>query len=217
MKNVMLIVFLQFVVSCLPNHILHTYQGKPFKRQTIPGKIQCEWYDKGGEGIAYHDSDSVNNGSGKLNPPNGNPLNEFRMNEGVDISYTKKGAIDDNPFNRYEPLTGQLYLGWTVPGEWFNYSLVANEGGSYRISVMYTSNGEGTITLDIDGQHKHGPLHIPSTHNDAYTVAWRLWHHWNRLDSLTSLEFSRGKHLLTLRITGNGNMNFDFLEFTKLP
>jgi hypothetical protein len=35
--------------------------------QQIPGKIQCEFYDQGGEGIAYHDTDSINNGSGKLN------------------------------------------------------------------------------------------------------------------------------------------------------
>ena len=67
--------------------------------QKIPGKVQCEFYDLGGEGQAYHDSDSINNGSGKLNPANGSFLNEFRMNEGVDISYTKSNLIDNNPFN----------------------------------------------------------------------------------------------------------------------
>ena len=54
--------------------------------QQIPGKIQCEHYDQGGEGVAYHDTDSLNNGSGRLNPADGTFLNEFRMNEGVDIS-----------------------------------------------------------------------------------------------------------------------------------
>jgi len=34
--------------------------------QTIPGKLQCEYYDFGGEGIAYHDSDTINSGSGKI-------------------------------------------------------------------------------------------------------------------------------------------------------
>lgn len=61
--------------------------------QSIPGRVQCEWYASGGEGVAYHDQDSVNNGSGKLNPADGSFLNEFRMREGVDISYTKsKGS-----------------------------------------------------------------------------------------------------------------------------
>ena len=43
------------------------YKGKPFNNviQLIPGKLQCEFYDTGGEGIAYHDLDSVNGGSGQ--------------------------------------------------------------------------------------------------------------------------------------------------------
>ncbi len=26
--------------------------------QKIPGKVECAYYDRGGEGVAYHDSDS---------------------------------------------------------------------------------------------------------------------------------------------------------------
>lgn len=50
-----------------------TYQGKAWhdSAQTIPGKIQCELYDEGGQEIAYKDSDTGNNGSGKLNPNDG--------------------------------------------------------------------------------------------------------------------------------------------------
>ena len=54
------------------------YQGKPFQDsayhggpQTIPGRVQCAYYDFGGEGVAYHDSDATNHGSGGLNPANG--------------------------------------------------------------------------------------------------------------------------------------------------
>jgi hypothetical protein len=55
------------------------YEGKPWDGTIwqIPGKIQCEFYDQGGEGIAYHDSNSINNGSGKLNPVNGNMNYDF--------------------------------------------------------------------------------------------------------------------------------------------
>src|ERR1700761_989304 len=87
-----------------------TYKGKPFQDsqfstapQRIPGRIFCAAYDVGGEGVAYHDSDAVNHGSGELNPADGSYLHEFRMHEGVDISYTKfptepgKDAIDNSP------------------------------------------------------------------------------------------------------------------------
>ena len=50
-----------------------SYQGKPFAdafhksgAPNIPGIVQCALYDLGGEEIAYHDTDSTNNGSGKL-------------------------------------------------------------------------------------------------------------------------------------------------------
>ncbi|HSY10176.1 MAG TPA: hypothetical protein VK840_04595, partial [Candidatus Dormibacteraeota bacterium] len=54
------------------------YQGGP---QKIPGRVQCAYYDLGGEGIAYHDSDAINSGSGTFNKPDGTYLNQFRMNE----------------------------------------------------------------------------------------------------------------------------------------
>ena len=181
--------------------------------QQIPGKIQCEFYDLGGEGIAYHDQDSINNGSGKLNPANGTFLNEFRMNEGVDISYTKSNETDNNPFNVVEPLMDQLYVGWTVPGEWVNYTVKVNNTGTYEINLMYTANGVGGISLALDGKQLTPNLVIPSTWNDQETIAWRQWHHWNRIDSLVTVKLKKGIHILTLKTVSNGNMNYDFLEF----
>lgn len=73
------------------------YKSKPWNDtiQIIPRKLECKKYDLGGEGIAYHDKDSLNNGSGKLNPNDGTFYNTFRMKECVDISYTKsKGIIN---------------------------------------------------------------------------------------------------------------------------
>src|SRR5579863_2218825 len=96
------------------------YQGGP---QKVPGRVLCAYYDLGGEGVAYHDTDSQNHGSGELNPADGTYLNEFRIHEGVDISYTKferKTPIDDNPFNKVVPPRDLFYVGWTQPGEWFN-------------------------------------------------------------------------------------------------
>ncbi|WP_295796078.1 carbohydrate-binding protein [Mucilaginibacter sp.] len=192
-----------------------SYTGKPWqnKAQHIPGKIECEFYDLGGEGVAYHDDDSVNNGSGKLNPANGSYLNEFRMHEGVDISYTKTHDIDNNPYSNVPPKMEQLYVGWTKPGEWIKYTVQVDRTAIYKIGLMYTANGDGVISLDLDGKEIAKDLRIISTHNYADTVKWRQWHHWNRADSLTSVKLNKGLHVLTLRVVGNGNMNFDYLEF----
>jgi len=73
----------------------------------------------------------------------------------------------------------------------------------------------GVLSLDIDGKQVADSLKIPTTHDDRDTVAWRQWHHWNKLDSLTVISIPKGKHILTLHVTEHGNMNFDYLEFTK--
>lgn len=188
------------------------WKGKP---QAIPGRIECELYDEGGEGVAYHDSDAVNHGSGMLNPANGQYLNEFRMKEGVDISYTKSGGIDDNPHNFVKPEMGRLYVGWTIPGEWINYTVQVKETGTYRVGLMYTANTNGKVRLQVDGTEGGGILSVPTTHRDADTVAWRQWHHWNKVERLTDLRLEKGMHVLCL-ITVSGNMNYDYLEFSKI-
>lgn len=194
---------------------IHKYKGKPWNNQPqqIPGKIECELYDLGGEGIAYHDDDSVNNGSGKLNPANGTFLNEFRMKEGVDISYTKGNNIDSNPYNLVEPKLGEFYAGWMKPEEWINYTINVNETGIYTVGLMYTASGDGEIALFLDGKPITKPLFIPSVRNEKETIDWRNWHHWNRIDELTTVALKKGKHILTLKTISNGNMNYDYVAF----
>ncbi|MDB5210057.1 MAG: carbohydrate-binding protein [Sediminibacterium sp.] len=212
MKNYTLLLTL-FAVSCTAGLKISKSFNK--QKQQIPGRIECEYYDTGGEGIAYHDADSINNGSGKLNPVNGNPLHEFRMKEGVDISYTKTGGIDNNPHNKVVRDSNQLYVGWTMPGEWINYAVRVTETAVYQLGVMYTANGDGIISFDLDGRPVAPQLKISSTYNSQDTVAWRQWHHWNKTDSLTSIKIRKGIHTLTLHIVDHGQMNFDYLEFTR--
>lgn len=183
--------------------------------QGIPGKVECEKYDVGGEGIAYHDADSVNNGSGKLNPNDGTYYNTFRMNEGVDISYTKVGGTDDNPYNKVEPKMKQLYVGWTDPGEWIRYTVEVKETGFYDGDMMYTANADGKIAIDVDGKPWMEPVLITSTFNAAEPLAWRQWHHWNKQRIFTHLKLDKGIHVLTLRTVEKGGMNYDFIEFSK--
>jgi hypothetical protein len=118
----------------------HNYKGTPFHdarhrkgAQKIPGRVECAYYDLGGEGVAYHDADSENKGSGGLNPADGTYLNQFRMDEGVDISYTKfHDQIDNSAYNVVQPPENQLYVGWTEPGEWFNITVRVAYAGLYN-------------------------------------------------------------------------------------
>jgi hypothetical protein len=205
---------------------LEQYKGKPFQDrhyktapQPIPGRVDCAAYDLGGEGVAYHDSDAVNHGSGELNPANGTYLNEFRMHDGVDTSYTKfptapgKDAIDNSPYDMVTPPKDQLYVGWTEPGEWFNITIDVAKGGKYRADLLYTSNRGGSISLDVNGHDATGSLTIPTTYKDAEPIAWRQWHHWNILRNAAVLDLPGGRNVLTVHILTGGNMNLAYLDF----
>ncbi len=200
---------------------LKDYQGKPFHDsvyhggpQKIPGRVQCAYYDLGGEGVAYHDTDAKNNGSGILNPPDGTYLNEFRMKEGVDTSYTKfHDEIDNNPYDLVRPPEGQLYVGWTVPGEWFNMTVVVERAGIYNVDLLYTSNRGGTISLDLNGKPLVSSINIISTSTDKDPVAWRQWHHWNVMTNIAEVNLPKGVSVLTIHIVTEGNMNLACLDF----
>ncbi|HEY1847919.1 MAG TPA: hypothetical protein VGG37_01875 [Opitutaceae bacterium] len=194
----------------LPYHD-RVYAGGP---QKIPGRIQCAYFDLGGEGVAYHAPDTRNRGSGALNPADGTYLNEFRMNEAVGISYVKyRDAIDDNPFNRVRPPPNQLYVGWTSPGEWIRLTVEVARAGPYWVDLLYTSNRGGRIALDVDGRPAAPAIDLVPTRDAAETVAWRQWHHWNLMRRMARAALPAGRCVLTLRIVTEGNMNLATLDF----
>jgi hypothetical protein len=211
------------VIAQAQSHLPTSYKGTPYADarqrvpQTIPGRVECAFYDNGGEGVAYHDTDPANHGSGELNPADGSYLHEFRMHEGVDISYTKFGnapdRIDDNPWTIVLPPANQLYVGWTEPGEWFNITVDVHHAGTYTADLLYTSNRGGAIAVDLNGKPTSGPLTIPSTVNQADPVAWRQWHHWNLAPNLVKLQLPAGRNLLTIRIISGGQINLAWLDF----
>jgi len=177
--------------------------------------VRCAYYDLGGEGVAYHDTDAQNKGSGTLNPADGTYFNQFRMHEGVDTSYTKfHDQIDDNPYEAVHPPKDLLYVGWTDPGEWFNMTVKVKRTGRYQVGLLYTSRRGGAISLALNGQAVGGLIKIESTYNPADPIAWRQWHHWNYVKDLATVELPKGVSVLTLRIADQGNMNLAYLDFT---
>jgi hypothetical protein len=223
LSAVQLIVFFFFWLVSLTATAGEPYKGRPYHDsvyqsgpQIIPGRVLCAYYDLGGEGVAYHDSDATNKGSGTLNPADGSYLNEFRMHEGVDTSYTKyHDDIDNNPYEVVHPPKDLLYVGWTDPGEWFNLTVNVKEPGLYNVSLLYTSKNGGAISLDRDGKNVSGLIKIDSTYNALDPIPWRQWHHWNYAEDLASLPLTKGIQVLTVHVVLEGNMNLAYLDFTR--
>ncbi len=104
--------------------------------------IEAENYDNGGEGVAYHDSDVLNQG-GSYRPG------------GVDIETTA-----DNGTKGYD-------VGFIQAGEWMKYTVYVAKSGTYTIDFRVASAGAGgTFHLTMnDGavSDKTGELTIGNT------------------------------------------------------
>jgi hypothetical protein len=205
---------LLLIPTKLFSQIPDDYKGKPFAdslhksgAQQIPGRVELALYDLGGEGIAYHDIDSTNNGSGVLNKVKDHQRPDvplyicfFRENEGVDISYTKDFA-DFNHTNLFEPTVNQLYLGWQNDGEWTNYTVNVNKAGKYKIIALYGyRDNKSSLWLN---NVKAVDLLLPVDTGD--------WHHWNKAEVGTIVFPVKGMNLLTLHYNKGSNLAyFDF-------
>ncbi len=101
----------------------------------IPGTIEAEDYDVGGQGVAYNDADAVNNGP-----------NVAREDEGVDI----------------EARDGGQSVGWTADGEWLEYTVNAT-GGTYDLEARIATITTGkSIIAKLDGITL-GTFNLPNT------------------------------------------------------
>ena len=111
------------------------------KIHVIPGIIELEDFDEGGEGVAFHDLDPEN--QEKKQPP-------YRST-GVDLEWR-------------EAASGKFNLGWTRPGEWLIYTVDVKSAGTYRIDMHVACKGPGgTCHLEFNGVDRTGPITVPDT------------------------------------------------------
>lgn len=105
--------------------------------RAIPGKIEIEDFDSGGEGIAYHDESTANQG------------NQYRTNEGVDLENCSEGGYN---------------IGYVSNGEWLEYSVNVTISGKYTFAARVANPGTAkTMHVELDGQDITGPVTVPTT------------------------------------------------------
>jgi hypothetical protein len=182
--------------------------------------VEAAFYDVGGEGVAYHDVDPINHGSGELNHKPEHceagvqeaTVCRFREGEGMDISYVKKGA-DLNHANMVTPDWQQLYIGWTEDGEWTNYTVDVKQPGVYKIMAMYSHTPQ-TLNFSLNGKPSAEcrlPVD-PSTQVDMKGLPdWVVWHVWNKAECGEIRFPEAGFQLLNLHY--HRGSNFAYFDF----
>jgi hypothetical protein len=117
-----------------------SYLGQLF---TIPGTIEAEDFDIGGEGLTYHDSE-------KTNIPGG-----YRSAEGVDIETRNSGGFQ---------------IAYIKTGEWVEYTINVEQAGSYDI-IVHTASLEGGGQIRFGSSSNFSEvIEIPSTNSWQITT-----------------------------------------------
>ncbi len=104
----------------------------------VPGNVEAENYDLGGEYVAYHDTTLANLG------------NQYRVSEGVDIA---AASTADNGY----------YVGWIQAGEWLEYGIRVAQTETFNVAVRYASPAGGTAYLQVDNAASPFSLTLPAT------------------------------------------------------
>ncbi|MDA3959976.1 MAG: carbohydrate-binding protein [Planctomycetota bacterium] len=101
-------------------------------------RIEAEEYDLGGEGIAYHDVDSTNNGGA------------YRT-DAVDIETTRDAGGGHN-------------VGWIANGEWMEYAINVAAAGTYDVELRVARGSNGGSWLRVvTSDNESGVATVPST------------------------------------------------------
>ncbi|WP_433607843.1 carbohydrate-binding protein [Dactylosporangium sp. CA-139114] len=112
----------------------------------VPGTVQAENYDTGGQGLAY----SVNSVNGTANG--------YRA-DGVDLESTSDTG-------------GGYNLGWTGAGQWFRYTVNVAAAGQYTLTARVAAPSAVTGALHIAnaaGANLTGAVNLPATGD------WQAW------------------------------------------
>lgn len=160
----------------------------------VPGIVQAEDFDAGGEGVAYHDNNTYDEGG-----------SNYREGEGVDLERSIGGVVN---------------VAWTEPGEWISYTVQhpGNETVVQDVSLRYTALGGSNgivLALDLGDPSECPELEegdkqvILINGNLAQTQTYFDWA-WT---GNASVALTPGPHVVTLCFIGNAVVNVDLLRF----
>jgi len=162
------------------------FKGPHILSAAGPYELPAADFDRGGEGAAFHDSDTSDS-SGQ----NGN----YRVSNGDNNST----AVDIEGFG--------LNIGWTSPGEWLLYTVEVLDEGDYLVEAQVTVPGTGSFHIEVDGLNVTGTIGVPNT------GGWGNFTWVSTPEDKLTLNLTEGRH--KIKYYFEGGHNFKSLKFTK--
>lgn len=158
-----------------------TVKGKraPYKSMVdIPGIIQAENFDQGGEGLSFHDSDANDEGD----------ANYRDDNEGLDLVKGNGGSA----------------IGYTAKGEWTEYSVNVTEAGDYSFEATCSNGSSSAGGFSISLVSGTSVIKIA----DVKVTTTGGWNTYSVMKGNLTRKLATGEQILRFTITdGNCNID----------
>ena len=189
------------------------YTGTPFggTPRAIPGRIDFEDFDEGGENISWDVDDHTGNfGEG------GCAANAYREGIHPQLCQTNTNPGENDVFTA-GPMMGtkypsdampqSIYIGYTHGVDWVKITVDVKQAGSYKLSTTWASEagGAGVINPEI-------------SFNDVVKATPALagtggYHNWIAYPDFATIELEAGVQVLKF-LAKTQHLNYDYLQFS---
>ena len=159
----------------------------PLREMELPGTIEAEDFDRGGEGVAYHDEEEEDKGNVGYRTDNG----------GVDI-------VGGN---------GGYAIGYTPTGEWLEYTVDVKKEGIYSFEAIVSSgNDNSSFSLSL---HTDEGLTALTDEVSVTSGGKDDWNTYTTSEGRLLIPLQKGRQVIRMTITG-GWCNIDKIKFTHV-
>ncbi|CAM9625748.1 unnamed protein product [Chrysoparadoxa australica] len=190
------------------------YQGRAYpnayKQQQIPGFIEAELFDRGGQGVAYNElPDNANL------PPNVIRAQERGQPVAVQIN-------DVGPGGGGSEAPGEIAVGMIITGEWMRYTVTVGTGGlylpTYRIASFSPEGGTIPvgIKLALNAEDSIAPCDQQGVGQlDLQGINTGNWKDFESYEG-APFEIGAGKRVITLCFDNVLNFEINYIEMDLL-
>ncbi len=160
------------------------YLGEPV---SLPGIIEFENYDVGGQDVAYSDTEEDN-----LAVLAGSAT--YREDDGIDIEVSADGSL--------------VNIGYSGPDEWMEYTVDVTTAGKHYFKFSVASGSDtGGSSVIIQAQNGDEFSDLGETGDFDATAGWSSYEDL----IVTDIELAEGEQVLRFYLTGGG-VNLDKVE-----
>jgi hypothetical protein len=191
---------------------------------TIPGRLEFENYDMGGDNVGYHTTDHIGCAGGGYRKDGQtaslcatSPMADTTYHApNGDVYYDTGTALDGTTYPN--ATTMDVYIGAVRPQDWVNITVNVMTAGTYVVSSTWAS-GNG----NPGGEGGNGAMELQVFSNGTMLLDWKdtfpnyattaNFHNWKTYANMGTVTLQAGLQVIKLQ-SADPHLNLDYVQFS---